>query len=276
MKAHLLGAGQHSWRVDKRQFLQQLGFHGRALEAVEEARTEFREGSERFVGLHDKRITGDDPLIAAMHNGHESVCGGLRANANTREVALQDVLDERSFTGRILADQHDERDGVKVRILQQGMEKFVEEVHLLNVPHVLLVQGLQTGQHRRVDAVLGILKVWDFLELALVHRVLLLQHLEQLHLTAAVRLEHGVHRRKLFGSMVLVELDEFLAVRHGFRALLCVFFSGTVPSCFILLLSSSFSWTFFILLLDTAIQQVVNYQTYNNSPEWPVQGFLNL
>mmetsp|Transcript_32686 Transcript_32686/g.47979 ORF Transcript_32686/g.47979 Transcript_32686/m.47979 type:complete len:383 (-) Transcript_32686:31-1179(-) len=211
----LLGPSQHTGGVDDRQLLQQLGLHLRALEAVQEATPKLGQRRERFVGLHNEGVAGNDALVAAVHDGHETVGGRFRADADTGEVTLQDVLDERSLTSGVLADKHDEGHGVEVRVLQEGVEELVEEIHLLDVLHVLPVKGLEPIQHGGVHAVFRVLEVGELPQLSLVQGVLLLEHLEQLGLAAAVRLQHGVDRRELLGGMVLVELNQLLSVRHG-------------------------------------------------------------
>mmetsp|Transcript_18257 Transcript_18257/g.46749 ORF Transcript_18257/g.46749 Transcript_18257/m.46749 type:complete len:281 (-) Transcript_18257:243-1085(-) len=94
----LLLAGEDARSVDEGDVVEQRHVELRALKLGEEAIPEHLEPAERHVRRHGQRVARCLLVVRAMHHGDESVCRRLGANVLAREVAAEQVADERGLT----------------------------------------------------------------------------------------------------------------------------------------------------------------------------------
>lgn len=114
---------------------------------VEESIAELGERLEGLLGVDDKRIARHHVLVVVVHDGYEGVRGWLGADADAREVALEQVADERGLTRGVLAHQQHHGLRLKVRVVQLRRVEVVEAVGLLQRQQLRLVALLEAIDH---------------------------------------------------------------------------------------------------------------------------------
>mmetsp|Transcript_32619 Transcript_32619/g.103285 ORF Transcript_32619/g.103285 Transcript_32619/m.103285 type:complete len:223 (+) Transcript_32619:625-1293(+) len=105
---------QHTRRVDQRDVAQQRRSARRPAEAGEEGVAKLSEAMEGRVLLHRQRMSRDDPLVVARHDGNKLICRRLRPDAHSREVLSKERTDERGLADRVLAEKEDDGFSIKV------------------------------------------------------------------------------------------------------------------------------------------------------------------
>lgn len=143
----LLLPGQDSGGVDDRDALQHGRVEGGALEAIEESVSELAQGSILLLGVDDERVSWDDALLLVVHDGDEAVGGRLGPYPDAGEVPLEQVFNERGFTGGVLAHEQDHRLRVEVRVFELRRVILVELVVLLERQQLVAVDPLEPFDH---------------------------------------------------------------------------------------------------------------------------------
>ncbi len=105
----LLLAREHARRINEREVVEYGTVDLRALKFREKVIAEGLQTAERFVRAHRQRVAGYHPVVLAVHNGDESVCRRLWADALPGEIALQEAADEARFADGILSKKKHHR-----------------------------------------------------------------------------------------------------------------------------------------------------------------------
>ena len=126
----LLLARQDAGCVDQRHVVQQRHVELRALEFGEEAVAKHLEAAEGHVGRDGEGVAWRLLVLRPVHHRDEAVRRRLRADVLPREVATEQVADERGLPDRVLADEQDHRLGVEIAVVEDGRVEVAELVRL--------------------------------------------------------------------------------------------------------------------------------------------------